>query len=205
MQYQSFYQKMSNINPVFSKIDIGLIFPDENISSQQLSRWQKQGYISKIKNGLYVLSDYKEKISNFYIANKLYYPSYVSLETAMYEFGFIPDVAHTVTSITTKKTKFAKVDFGQFSYRKIKNDCFIGYEPMKYLGFDVLFATPEKSIVDFFYLNKQRLQKKEQIMELRLNYGSLKEKINKEKMIHFSMLFKSPLLNRLIKELLSLF
>mgnify|MGYP003394244870 CR=1 FL=1 len=123
----------------------------------------------------------------------------------MYEDGFIPDVPQTITSIATKKTSFIKINLGQFSYRKIKSECFIGYEPRRYLSYDVMFATPEKALVDFFYLNKQRLQKSAQIKELRLNYSGLKEKIDKEKMRHYGSLYKSPLLNRLLKELVAQF
>ncbi|MFA6547469.1 MAG: hypothetical protein WCT11_00815 [Candidatus Magasanikbacteria bacterium] len=205
MQFQPFYQKIREIKPLFSKKDAELLFPTGDISSQQLSRWCKQGYLLKIKNGLYLLSGYENQVPNFFIANAIYYPSYVSLETALYEYGFIPDVPHTITSVTTKKTSFVKINLGQFSYRKIKTDCFIGYEPKRYLKFDVLFASPEKALVDFFYLNKQRLQKSEQITELRLNYFSLKEKIDKEKLRHYGSLYKSPLLDRLLKELINQF
>lgn len=205
MQFQPFYKKIKEIKPLFTKEDVNLIFPEASISSQQFSRWCKLGYIIKIKNGLYLLSGYENQTPLFFIANSVYLPSYISLETALYEYGFIPDVPQTVTSVTTKKTSFVKTKLGQFSYRKIKSECFIGYEPKKYLNYDVLFATPEKAIVDFCYLNKQRLQKPAQIKELRLNYSGLKEKIDKDKLLNYGSLYKSPTLNRLLKELIKQF
>lgn len=205
MQFQPFYQKIRETKPLFSREDVKLIFSDNCISSQQLSRWHKQGYLLKLKNGLYLLSGYENQISKFLIANKLYYPSYISLETALYEYGFIPDVPQTITSVTTRKTSFVKIGLGQFSYRKIKTDCFIGYEPSRYLNNDVLFATPEKALVDFFYLNKQRLKKPGQIKELRLNHFGLKEKVDKDKIQHYGALFKSSILNSLLKELINQF
>lgn len=205
MQFQLFYKRIKEIRPIFTKEDLNVIFPTEPVTSRQLSRWQEQKHIIKLKNGVYVLEDFKNSVHPFLVANILYYPSYVSLESALYEHGFIPDVPQAITSISTKKTWSVKIYLGDYSYKKIKKECFVGYAPTTYLGREVLLAEPEKAIVDFFYFYKSRLRKSKQIDELRLNYFNLKQKINKEKMTHYGFLFNSKLLDRLLADLVNKF
>jgi len=201
MQFQLFYRTMKEIRPIFTLNDLKVIFSDQYISSKQLSRWQESGYILKLKNGVYLLEDYKNSVHPFLLSNVLYQPSYVSLESALYEYGFIPDVAQTITSISTRKTWSTVVLGSEFDYKKIKKDCFIGYGPKKYLNREVLLAEPEKALVDFFYFNKSRLKKDGQIDELRFNYDNLKQKVDKEKIFQYAALFNNEILNELIKKL----
>lgn len=205
MQFQPFYKKVKDFRPLFTLDDLKTLFLEEKIAPKQLTRWQEQGYLIKLKNGVYILEDFKKNIHPFLIANVLYFPSYISLESALYEYGFIPDVPQTTTSVTTKKTWANTNQCGQFTFKKIKTDCFVGYGPTVYQGYSVMMAEPEKALADFCYLNKSRLRKKEQILQLRLNSFSLQEKINKDKFRHYGLLFQSPLLNKLIKELVSQF
>lgn len=205
MQFQPFYKVIKEIRPIFTLDDLRVIFSAQPISSRQLSRWQESGYILKLKNGVYLLEDYKNLVHPFLIANLLYQPSYVSLESALYEYGFIPDVTQTITSVGAKKTWQTDVLNSRFDYKKIKKDCFIGYGAKKYLNYEVMMAEPEKALVDFFYFNKSRLKKESQIDELRFNYENLKQKVDKEKLCHYASLYGSELLNGLIKKLIAKF
>ncbi|MBI4993282.1 MAG: hypothetical protein HZC26_04090 [Candidatus Magasanikbacteria bacterium] len=205
MQFQPFYRIIKEIRPIFTLTDLKVIFSNQPISSNQLGRWQKSGYVLKLKNGVYLLEDYKDSVHSFLIANLIYQPSYVSLESALYEYGFIPDVTQAITSVSTKKTWSADVLNSRFDYKKIKKDCFIGYGARKYLNYEVMMAEPEKAVVDFFYFNKSRLKTESRIDELRFDYENLKQKVNKEKLSHYAALFNNSLLNDLIKKLLSRF
>jgi len=135
----------------------------------------------------------------------LYQPSYISLESALYEYGFIPDVTQTITSVSAKKTWLASAMNNRFDYKKIKKECFIGYGARKYLNYDVMMAEPEKALVDFFYFNKSRLKNEGQIDEMRFNYESITQKVDKEKLRHYATLYNSELLNDLIKKLIAKF
>lgn len=181
--------------------DLKVVFSEQPISSKQLNRWQESGFILKLKNGVYLLEDYKNSVHPFLMANLFYEPSYVSLESALYEYGFIPDVTQTITSISTKKTWSVSVLNNRFDYKKIKKDCFIGYGAKKYLNYEVMMAEPEKAIVDFFYFNKSRIKNESQMNGLRFNYDSLKQKINKEKLIHYAALFNNTSLDDIVKKL----
>lgn len=52
----------------------------------------------------------------FLIANHLWGPSYISLETALAYWGLIPERVFEISSVTTKPTKTYDTKAGRFSY-----------------------------------------------------------------------------------------
>jgi len=155
MVFNEFYKKLEkNKLYVFSLNDVLTIFPDakKDCIKKCLYRWKKGQLIRSIKKGMYELIYPKEFfVSDLYLANKIYFPSYVSLETALSNYSIIPEVAMAVTSITTKPTRIFKNEHGLFKYRSIKLNAFCGYFIEKHRGFDVLMAEPEKALVDYVY------------------------------------------------------
>ena len=107
----------------------------------------------KLKRDLYEFIDPGSNtlIPDLYVANRLYMPSYISLETALSIYGIIPDVAAQVTSVTTRATRTFKNKNGSFFYRTCKSEAFTGYRLMLYEGFNVNIACEEKALVDFLY------------------------------------------------------
>ncbi|MBF0384613.1 MAG: hypothetical protein HQL27_01950 [Candidatus Omnitrophica bacterium] len=111
--------------------------------------------IYNLKKGLYELSYPRELfIPDFYTAKRLYAPSYVSLETALSNYSIIPEVAMSVTSITSKPTRSFKNRHGLFTYRTVKKEAFCGYYVQKQNSFEYLIAEPEKALIDYFYFKK---------------------------------------------------
>lgn len=147
---------------VFSCEDICVLFPRAKKSGvkQCLSRWKKSGLIASLRKGLYELTfPARREVSDMYIANKLYAPSYVSLETALSHYSLIPEVSMAVTSITAKATRRFKNSHGLFLYRTVQGKAFCGYGIENHGGFDTLIAEPEKALVDFLYFKTRRGQK----------------------------------------------
>lgn len=147
---------------VFSFEDILSFFPEEkkNNLKKVIYRLKKCGYLYALKRGLYELTYPKDLvIPDMHIANKLYAPSYVSLETALSNFSIIPEVSMAVTSITTKPTRKFKNKHGLFTYRTVKPGVFAGYYVEKIGSFDVLIAEPEKALADFIYFKTYRRKK----------------------------------------------
>ena len=140
---------------VFSLRDINNIFPDANVATlkNNLTNWLKRGYIERLKRDLYACVEpvLESEISDFYIANKLYVPSYISLETALSHYNIIPEIAAQVTSVTTKSSREFKNRHGVFMYRSCKKRAFTGYRIVSYEGYKVLIADMEKALVDFLY------------------------------------------------------
>ncbi|MBN2073258.1 MAG: hypothetical protein JW770_04870 [Actinobacteria bacterium] len=142
---------------IFSLIDIENLFPEENVKTikNNLGRWVKEGLLIRMRKNLYELAQpgFKSGIPDVYVANKLYAPSYVSLETALSIYSMIPDIAIHVTSITTRATREFKNKYGSFFYRSCQKKAFTGYRLMGYEGFKVLIADREKAMVDFIYFS----------------------------------------------------
>src|SRR3989338_7321180 len=165
---------------IFSANDIRALFGVSAVAaSALLHRYKKQGFVLQIKRGLYVLSDVLPP--DVYVANKIYSPSYVSLEFALSYHGIIPETVYEITSVTTKTTRQFETLGKVFSYRKIKKTAYTGYEIQKQQGLSFYIADAEKAFVDANYL---RLKNKQKPIS-RFN----KEKLNPERSLRYAKLF----------------
>lgn len=144
---------------IFSFEDIFKWFPESNRQTvkNQLRDWVAKGYLLRLKKNLYFLKEVKLE-DEFILANRLYVPSYVSLQSALNYYGIIPDVPFSVTSVTTKKTQEFKNQFGLFLYRSLKPELFFGWQEIE-VGKNQFYkiAKPEKALFDFIYLNQNSL------------------------------------------------
>jgi predicted transcriptional regulator of viral defense system len=176
---------------IFTPLEFKRIFDISEYSARMfLHRHTKKGYIIKLRAGIYALAD--NFPSEFEIANRLYQPSYLSLEFALAHFGIIPEAIYTITSVTTKATrKFKTLDL-VFTYRKIKKQAFSGYRPEKINGSVILIAEPEKALVDYLYFID--LEKREPNERIDL------KKLSKKKVFQYASLFKRKSLDKLIKK-----
>ena len=141
---------------VFSYEDLLLLYSSESNENikKMLYRWRKANWISPLKKGLYELSyPGNYNIPDLYIANKLYSPSYISLETVLSNHSIIPEVGMAVTSITTKPTRRFINKHGLFIYRTLKKEFFCGYYTEKHVNYEIQIAEPEKALIDYLYFN----------------------------------------------------
>jgi predicted transcriptional regulator of viral defense system len=146
---------------VFSCEDLCAFFSFEKKTTikQYLSRWKKGGLVAALRKNLYELTYPKPYgISDMYLANKIYAPSYVSLETALSHYSLIPEVSMAVTSITAKTTRRFKNNHGLFIYRSVRPQAFRGTTIENHNGFNVLIAEPEKALADFLYFKTLRVK-----------------------------------------------
>jgi len=162
----------------------------QKTASTFISRNLKSGLFLKMRNRYYLLKD--SNPSFYFIANKLYQPSYISLETALSYYGVIPEVVYTATSITTKSTREFETPRGVFSYQRIKKEAFIGYTSKQIEGDIVMFAEAEKALADYLYfVNLKKIS-----LNDRLNLKAIK----KNKLFKYANLFNRPGLLKLIKK-----
>lgn len=124
-----------------------------NLPAIQLARWAKTGKLIRLKRGVYQFAD--RTVDEFTLAGYLYQPSYVSLETALNNFGIIPDVSVNITSISPVTTKLINSVMGSFIYSKINPSLFFGWQKIKdSSGFYYQIALPEKALLDWIYIRK---------------------------------------------------
>ena len=155
---------------------------EENFDRNNLTRWCQKGLLTKLRNQFYAFPEYRQTPGfSRYVANRIYAPSYISLHSALSFYGMIPEEVVQLTSITTLKTARFENDFGTFHYHNVKTPLYFGYE-LKFLqsGRGLLFATPEKALLDLLYLNPY--YKTEQDMEeLRLDEDFMQSDFNTER------------------------
>ena len=121
----------------------------------QLSRWAKAGRLVQLKKGLYALAEPYRKVNPhpFVLANAMKKASYVSLHSALWHFGMIPEHVPTVTSVTTQRPERVETSLGRFVFRHIKKSWFCGYLRADLVsGQSAFIATPEKALLDLVYL-----------------------------------------------------
>lgn len=169
---------------VFSIWDVEKQFPSMNLMN--LVRWQKKGYISKLRNKWYVFNDTESRENvEWLAANLIYAPSYISLHTALSWYNLIPEMIATTTSVTTLKTNKFSTPLGNFDYHSIKPDIF-GFgcvlENMDALTGNsrkIMVATPRKAILDFFYINSF-YNSEQDFIDLRLNDSEFSKYLNED-------------------------
>ncbi len=199
MQYLDLKNQLKDF-PVFSIKDIEKV--DLSFHKQRLSEWQNKGYVKKVRQGFYMFSDLpvNEKIL-FTIANRIYEPSYISLEMALSIYGLIPEAVYGVTSVTSQNTKHIKTPVGDFIYKHIQPDLMFGYELREHNGHRYKIAEIEKAVLDYLYLNA-KISDDESFAGIRFNIPEFKEKLNIKKFNKYLEAFANKSLARRVKKFL---
>ena len=125
---------------------------DQNTVYKKIQRLEKKAVIKKLIKGKYFFLF--GKMNDFEMANFLYQPSYISLESALSFYGIITGFSYKITSICLKKTKNILIDNKELSYSQIDKKLFFGYEKKD----NFMIAEPEKAIFDYIYLAQKGLK-----------------------------------------------
>jgi predicted transcriptional regulator of viral defense system len=184
MNFIEFRNKFQSL-ACFTTNQVYASYPEFNRNN--LGRWVRQGYLVRLRQGYYALPEFR-KSTEFvlWLANIIYKPSYISLHTALSFYGIIPEAVPQITSVTTLKTIKFSNDFGEYSYKNIKPDMMFGYDLREMEGGRrIMFATPEKALIDLLYLypfyNTER-----DLEELRLDESYMEDDLNAERLTEFS-------------------
>jgi hypothetical protein len=173
--------------PVFTRTDLAL--SGHKVLDYQLSLWVKKGYLMRLKKGVYAFSRDRDKLRGEGIAFLLYQPSYLSMESALAWYGFIPEIVYAYTSVSARITRTFENDFGRFIYRHVKSELFWGYVEMKTDHGPYLLAEPEKALLDYFYLNLARINSEDDFDSIRLNEEEMGKTLDKDKFMKYLKAF----------------
>lgn len=189
------------------------VFTDTEVSSllQKSPNAQygliKRGIASEdiipLRRGVYGLGKkYRRQPFNlFELANKIYVPSYVSLESALSYHGWIPEATYTTTSISAKRSKEFDTLVGMFSYCRIPPFNFIGVERVAEGRSIFLMASPTKALIDHVYINKiEGMGIKELAESLRIESDHLGQ-ISLEIVARLVETYKSKRITRFVRTL----
>lgn len=106
----------------------------------------KNGILANPERDKYIIIN--NNPDTFEIANFLYQPSYISLETALNYWGILSQFPFEVTSITSRKTTKKTVDGKIYTYSHVNNRYFGMFTKKN----NCLIALPEKAVFDQLYL-----------------------------------------------------
>ena len=195
MKYLDFKIRLEQF-PVFTYSDIQKVFP--GFDRRRLVEWQKKGYIKKVQKGIYCFNDYQvNEAFLYFISNRIYKPSYISLQTAMAFYNLIPEGVYLTTGISTRNTRMLGTALGNFEYRHVKPELFFGYKLVELDGKMIKIAEPEKLILDYCYFYK--VDDLNYIESLRINRFIGNELIDMQKLINYQRVYNSPIINKRIK------
>lgn len=115
-----------------------------------------KGEILPIRRGLYCLARRYQKnpVSVYALSQRIYGPSYVSLESALSYHGWIPEAVFCCTCASFGKAKDFDTPLGHFSFQRIPQKVFYtGVERLVDSNGNVsLVATPAKALADYVYV-----------------------------------------------------
>lgn len=111
-----------------------------------LSRLVKAGVLVRLRKNAYKLFIGEADLEK--AANELYFPSYLSFETALSKYGILSQIPYTLTFATTRPSKRIVLRDTEVEYRHLKSDLFFGYT----LEGGKTVAAAEKALLDELYL-----------------------------------------------------
>ena len=127
------------------------VFTDCVNLATKAKRLEREGEILRLKKGLYVTSPRisRMELSPFLLANHIYGPSYVSMQTALRYYGLIPEAVYSVQSMTTGVARDYENAIGTFNYIHVPARYYnIGVTMRESVGATFMIATPEKALCD---------------------------------------------------------
>ena len=179
----------------------------------QIHNMVKKGLLLPVKQGVYLVSEDlgQRPYSKAILANLIYGPSYVSLETALSHYGFIPERVETTSSVCIGNSRTFETPIGTFEYCHVKDILYPQGVTIKEVFKDAFcsFAVPEKALLDFIYLREKKEKFKNSkeyikyiIDSYRFDMDFIKEKILPKKLKNLSTLYSPLRIHWFVSELL---
>jgi len=150
--------------------------PDRQLSL--LKRATNAGEVVRIHRGLYCLAGkyLRQKINPLVLAQRIYGPSYISLETALSYHSWIPEAVYAVTSTSLDRSREFGTPLGHFSFTRVPQQTF--YVEVTRVesedGDSFLLASPLKALADYVYVHKHDWNSARPVVDsLRVDESSL--------------------------------
>ena len=174
-----------------------------------VNRALKSGELLQARRGLYLLSnDYRgSPVHPFVLAQHMIPGSYVSAESALSFYGWIPEAVHSVLSVTAtgKSVVYLHDKLGKFEFRRLTvyRGFFLQAVERHELQHQVaLIAGPVRALLDLVYLRKLPWQGLDYLLEgLRIDEQAIRS-VSSNQIARVQDVYKGKREQRFIKELL---
>lgn len=184
---KTLYQKQVNLFDVAYAAKI-FAFKRQNSLYKLLQRLEKAQIIKRITKGKYQFL--LAQVNDFELANFLYQPSYLSLESALSFYGILPQFPYTITSVTPLKSKKIIYQEKEYEFAHVGKRHFWGFTRKE----KFFIATAEKALLDELYFMAKGLRK------IHLSDLDLRN-IDKKKIKTMSLEYHFPPFDNLIRKL----
>ncbi|WP_320127574.1 hypothetical protein [uncultured Sphaerochaeta sp.] len=145
-------------NSFITELEIKQTVPEDSVRFGLLHRAIRDGDIIRIRRGFYGFAPYLQKkpIPQFAISHFIYRYSYISLESALANHGWIPEAIGVYSSVTMNNNAWFNTPIGIYAYDRVKqNRFYFGLERHCENGYYWLQATPLKALADYVYVHKR--------------------------------------------------
>jgi len=188
------HAKLLEMNVAVSKTSdaVACLNIDSSHASKLLSRLSMSGHLVHLRRGLWAFRDKVEPLAlPVYLTDP--FPSYVSLQSALYYHDMISQIPAITYAVSIGRTKRHDTPLGVVSVHHVHPSFFFGFETV---GKRIAkMATPEKALIDFFYLSPAKSSLFKALPELELPRGFSEKKaykiINKIRSVRRRSLVKS--------------
>src|SRR3989338_997270 len=135
---------------VFTLQEIALLFPEIPYGNlkKRMSYFAKSGDIKKLSRGIYA----KDQFDVLELANKIYTPSYISLETVLQKAGVTFQYYESIFAVSYV-SRTVEIGGRTIVYRRMKKNVFLNKQGIEEQG-NVVIASPERAFLDAIFLYK---------------------------------------------------
>lgn len=163
-----------NEDVVYTHDVSALLKIDLQNASKMLSRLADSGEVIKIARGIWGIHG---RVDPFILVGKLTtpFPSYISLQTALYHHGMISQIPTTIYLVSLARSKNVNTPIASYSIHHIVPDLFTGFRqfgPKK-----IAMATPEKALFDLAYFSRTKIRYFSTLSELEIPENLDKQKL----------------------------
>jgi hypothetical protein len=122
-----------------------------------LNRALRAGEVVHIHRNLYCLATkyLDRRIDSLALAQRMYGPSYISLESALSYHGWIPEAVQAITSVSSARSREYDTPLGRFSFTHVPQQTLYTQvaRVQRESGESFLLAEPIKALVDYVYVH----------------------------------------------------
>ncbi len=155
--------------PVVSTADAAAVLEVSiEAASHTLRRLALSGLVTPVRKAIWGLTDRPDPLALLeYLTAP--YPSYVSLQTALYLRGMIAQIPSMIYVVSLARSGRIATRLGTYSVHHVSPEFFGGFDYQAESG--IKLALPEKALVDFLYLSPTRSRLFAALPELELPRG----------------------------------
>jgi predicted transcriptional regulator of viral defense system len=131
---------------------------DRQYTRKRISKLVKQGWLKRIKKGVFVISDFSSRgtlpFSHLAVVNILVEEAYISFESALQYHGLYDQLLHQVNAISLSSYKTTTIDSITYKFIKTQTRYFYGWETHDINGQTIKIAIVEKALIDLLQFHR---------------------------------------------------